>query len=79
MVSRITEHRSMELQTALEDYRVEMKNIGNMRLELARQENDCWTQLENVLLADDPEKLSPMFRRLKKFKEFPTLENAREA
>lgn len=79
MVSRIDDYRHMELQHALEEYRVEMANIANMRLELTRQENDCWSQLEKVLLADDPEKLSPMFRKLKKFIESPTLENAYEA
>lgn len=50
-----------ELSQAIIKYHDEMEEIHVKRLDIARQEIEAWSELQQVLLADMPERLSKHF------------------
>lgn len=53
----------MELQTAIIKFHDEMEAIHVKRLDISMQEIDAWRELQQVLLADAPERLSRYFEK----------------
>lgn len=52
----------IELTQAVMKYHDELEEIHVKRLDIMRQEIDAWNELQQVLLADAPEKLSKYFK-----------------
>lgn len=57
------EHRKKELRTAIEGYYKELENLAMQRMEISRQEMEAWQALRIILCLDNPEMLSPYFKR----------------
>lgn len=59
------DYRMRELTQAIIKYNDEMEDIHVKRLDIARQEIEAWKELQQVLLADAPEKLSKYFKKMR--------------
>lgn len=57
------DHRLQELKEGLLKYHEEMAEIHVKRLDIDRQEIEAWRELQQVLLADFPDKLSQYFNK----------------
>ncbi len=51
----------IELQQAIIKFHDEMEDIHVKRLDISRQEIEAWKELQQVLLADAPQRLSKVF------------------
>lgn len=56
------DYRLIELTSAIIKFHDEMEEIHVKRLDIARQEIEAWKELQQVLLADSPERLSDHFK-----------------
>jgi len=55
------QYRTLEIGSALVKYNDEMESIHVKRLDIARQEMEAWKELKQVIMADNPSKLSNHF------------------
>lgn len=58
-------YRISEVQASLEKFHAEMQEIHAKRIELARQEMECWNEFNQVVFCEDPAKMSPLFGQTK--------------
>ncbi len=57
----MTPYRQDEMIKAINAYTAETQRIYESRIELARQELEAWHQLQAIIYADNPEKISSYF------------------
>lgn len=57
----INAYRREEIKSAIAEYTDEMKALQELRIEIAIRERNAHHILLQILYADDPKKLSPIF------------------